>query len=70
MTLKTRSWVKKRVKITWTSKIKLGKACKRHLLMDKSKKAKKKNKYWLIVSKAENKKIKRQLPMHKHTYLF
>ena len=36
MTLKTRSWVKKRVKITWTGKIMLGKACKRHLLSDKN----------------------------------
>lgn len=62
MTLKTRSWVKKRVKITWSGKIKLGKACKKHLLSDKTKKAKWRNKYWLIVSSAEVKKIKQQLP--------
>lgn len=62
MTLKTRSWVKKRVKVTWTGKFKLGKACKRHLLSDKTKKAKWRNKYGLIVSKSENKKIRRQLP--------
>lgn len=62
MTLKTRSWVKKRVKVTWTGKFKLGKACKRHLLSDKSSKAKWRNKYGLIVSKSENKKIRRQLP--------
>jgi len=62
MTLKTRSWVKKRVKVTAKGKFKLAKACKRHLLSDKSKKAKGRNKYGLIVSKAENKKIARQLP--------
>ncbi len=62
MTLKTRSWVKKRVKITWTGKFKLGKACKRHLLSDKTKKAKGRNKYGLIVSDTEKKKIARQLP--------
>jgi len=62
MTLKTRSWVKKRVKITWTGKIKLGKACKKHLLSDKTKKAKGRNKYGLIVAGVEIKKIKQQLP--------
>lgn len=62
MTLKTRSWVKKRVKITGTGKILLWKACKKHLLSDKSKKAKGRNKYGLIVSSTETKKIKQQLP--------
>lgn len=62
MTLKTRSWVKKRVKVTGSGKFKLGKACKRHLLSDKTKKAKGRNKYWLIVSSTEAKKIKQQLP--------
>ena len=62
MTLKTRSWVKKRVKITWTGKIKLAKAWKRHLLSDKSKKSKGRNKYGLTVSCTETKKIKQQLP--------
>ena len=62
MTLKTRSWVKKRVKVTGKGKFKLAKACKRHLLSDKSKKAKGRNKYGLVASSAENKKIKRQLP--------
>lgn len=62
MTLKTRSWVKKRVKITGKGKFKLAKACKRHLLSDKTKKAKGRNKYGLVVAAAENKKIKRQLP--------
>lgn len=62
MTLKTRSWVKKRVKITWNGKFKLEKAWKKHLLSDKTKKAKGRNKYGLIVSNKENKKIKQQLP--------
>lgn len=62
MTLKTRSWVKKRLKVTGSGKFKLGKACKRHLLSDKTKKAKGRNKYGLIVSKTEVKKIKQQMP--------
>ncbi len=62
MTLKTRSAVKKRVKVTGSGKFKLWKASKRHLLSDKSKKAKGRNKYGLIVSSTEAKKIQRQLP--------
>lgn len=62
MTLKTRSWVKKRVKVTWKGKFIVGKACKRHLLSDKTKKAKGRNKYGLVVSWTEIKKIKEQLP--------
>lgn len=62
MTLKTRKGVAKRVKVTGKGKFKLGKACKRHLLSDKSKKAKGRNKYGLIASKSENKKIAQQLP--------
>ena len=62
MTLKTRSWVKKRVKVTAKGKFKLAKAWKRHLLSNKSSKSKGRNKYGLIVAKAENKKIRQQLP--------
>ena len=62
MTLKTRSWVKKRVKVTGKGKFKLAKAWKRHLLSNKSSKAKGRNKYGLLVAKAENKKIRQQLP--------
>lgn len=62
MTLKTRSWVKKRLKVTGSGKLKLWKACKRHLLSDKSKKAKGRNKYGLIVSSTEAKKIRQQMP--------
>ncbi|MCH2188278.1 50S ribosomal protein L35 [Candidatus Gracilibacteria bacterium] len=60
--LKTRSGVKKRVKVTAKGKFKLAKAWKRHLLSDKSKKAKGRNKYGLVVSAAETKKIRAQLP--------
>lgn len=62
MTLKTRSGVKKRVKVTGSGKFKLGKAYKRHLLNNKSSKAKGRNKYGLMVSDSEKKKIARQLP--------
>ena len=62
MTLKTRKGVAKRVKVTGTGKIKLAKACKRHLLSNKSKKAKGRNKYGLVASKSEARKISQQLP--------
>ena len=65
MTLKTRSWVKKRVKLTGTWKIKVAKACKRHLLMDKPKKAKKKNQYCETLAKVEVKRVLRQMPYAK-----
>ena len=61
MTLKTRSWVKKRVKVTGKGKFKLWQAWNKHLLSNKSKKSKTRNKYGLIVSGVENKKIKQQL---------
>ena len=62
MTLKTRSWVKKRVKVTGKGKFKLAKAWKKHLLSNKSSKSKARNKYGLMVSTSETKKIKQQLP--------
>lgn len=62
MTLKTRSWVKKRVKVTAKGKFKLAKAWKKHLLSDKSKKAKGRNRYGLVVSVSEERKIRQQLP--------
>ncbi len=62
MTLKTRNWVKKRVKLTGSWKIKFAKAWKRHLLMNKTKKAKKTNKYGCIISLCEVKRVLRQLP--------
>ncbi|MCH8518653.1 50S ribosomal protein L35 [Candidatus Gracilibacteria bacterium] len=60
--LKTRSGVAKRLKVTGSGKIILGKACKRHLLSNKSKKAKGRNKYGLEVSASETKRILRQIP--------
>ena len=45
MKAKTHSGAKKRVKVTGTGKYILEKSCKRHLLSDKSKKAKGRNKY-------------------------
>jgi large subunit ribosomal protein L35 len=60
--LKTRSAVKKRVKITGTGKVILAQANKRHLLSDKSKKSKGKNKYGLVIDRSEMKRIKEQLP--------
>lgn len=62
MTLKTRSWVKKRVKVTWKGKLKLAQWWKKHLLSNKSKKSKKRNNSGLIVSSSEVKKIRQQLP--------
>jgi len=62
MTLKTRRWVKKRVKITGSGKVKFQKAGKRHLLMNKSKKAKKTNKYGSLIPTSELKRVLRQLP--------
>ncbi len=62
MSLKTRSGVKKRVKVTGKGKFKFQKAFKRHLLMNKSSKAKWRNKYGKIASKVEVKRIARQLP--------
>ncbi len=60
--LKTRSGVKKRVKVTWSWKFIMGQACNRHLLSNKSKKAKLRNKYGTIAAGVELKKIKAQLP--------
>lgn len=60
--LKTRKGVKKRLKVTGSGKIMLGKSNKRHLLSNKSKKAKGRNKYGLEVSTTEVKRIKRQIP--------
>ncbi|MCT4617740.1 MAG: 50S ribosomal protein L35 [Candidatus Gracilibacteria bacterium] len=65
MKLKTRSGAKKRVKITGTGKFKFGKASKRHLLSNKSSKAKGRNKYGLAASKSETTRISRVLPYAK-----
>ncbi|MDD3302321.1 MAG: 50S ribosomal protein L35 [Candidatus Gracilibacteria bacterium] len=60
--LKTRSGVKKRTKVTGTGKILLEHTGKKHLLSNKAKKAKGRDKYGLEVNGVEKKKIKIQLP--------
>jgi len=62
MTLKTRSWVKKRIKITWSWKLMFNKAGKRHLLMNKAKSAKTTDKFGSELSASEKKRVLRQLP--------
>lgn len=62
MKAKTHSWAKKRVKITWTGKYMITKSCKRHLLSDKSKKAKGRNKYGQLVSSAMTREMRQCLP--------
>ncbi len=53
--------MKKRVKVTSKGKFKVSKAFKKHLLSNKSKRAKWRNSYWLVVSKTEVRKIRQQL---------
>ena len=62
MKLKTHSGGKKRVKITGTGKYILTHSCKRHLLSDKSKKAKGRNKYGIVATSANRKAIQHCLP--------
>jgi large subunit ribosomal protein L35 len=62
MKAKTLSSAKKRVKITGTGKFVLTHAGKRHLLSDKSKKAKGRNKYGFEAQGANQKQLKRCLP--------
>lgn len=63
MKIKTRSSAKKRVKITknWKWKAIWGNACTRHLLLNKTRKAKNRNAQWLVVSKTDIKAVKRAL---------
>lgn len=62
MKCKTHSSAKKRVKISGTGKFLLPKSCKRHLLANKSKKAKGRNKYGFEGSSANATALKRCLP--------
>ncbi len=62
MKCKTHSSAKKRVKISGTGKFMLPKSCKRHLLANKSKKAKGRNKYGVEASSANAVSLKRCLP--------
>lgn len=61
MKLRTRSGAKKRVKITGTWKFVFDKAGKRHLLSNKSSKAKGSNKYGVVAAKSDTKRIARVL---------
>lgn len=60
--MKTRSGAKKRVKVTGSGKFVFGKSNKRHLLSNKSSKAKGRNKYGLVASKSNTRQIQRVLP--------
>lgn len=62
MKLKTHSGAKKRVRITGTGKILVDKTAKRHLLSQKSKKAKGRDKYGKEISPANMKAAKASLP--------
>jgi large subunit ribosomal protein L35 len=62
MKAKTHSGAKKRVKISGTGKFILPKSCKRHLLANKSKKAKGRNKYGFEGSTANTRALKACLP--------
>jgi large subunit ribosomal protein L35 len=62
MKQKTHSSAKKRIKITGTGKFMLPKAWKRHLLANKSKWAKGKNKYGVVAEPANAYALLRCLP--------
>lgn len=62
MKLKTLSSAKKRVRVTGTGKIMVDKSCKRHLLSQKSKKAKGRDKYGKVLSASNMKAAKASLP--------
>lgn len=62
MKLKTHSGAKKRVKITGTGKVMLSKIAKRHLLANKSRKAKGRNKYGLVIGATHADSVKAALP--------
>jgi large subunit ribosomal protein L35 len=62
MKLKTHSGAKKRVKITGTGKFILDKTAKRHLLKNKSSKAKGRDKYGKVVSSTNELECRVSLP--------
>jgi large subunit ribosomal protein L35 len=62
MKQKTHSSAKKRIKVSGTGKFILPKSCKRHLLANKSKKAKGRNKYGMVSTPANAKALRRCLP--------
>lgn len=62
MKLKTRSSAKKRIKVTKSGKLIAQKACKNHLLSDKSSRAKGRNKYGAAVSATNTQMLSRAIP--------
>ncbi|MDD2745694.1 MAG: 50S ribosomal protein L35 [Candidatus Gracilibacteria bacterium] len=62
MKQKTHSGAKKRIKVTGTGKFILPKSCKRHLLANKSKRAKGRNKYGMVGTPANTRALRRCLP--------
>lgn len=62
MKIKTHSSAKKRVKVSGTGKFMLPKACKRHLLSDKGKRAKGRNKYGIAATEANVRALRQCLP--------
>lgn len=62
MKQKTHSGAKKRVKVTGTGKFIFAHSCKRHLLSDKSKKAKGRNKYGIVAHGTNKLAAQRCLP--------
>ncbi len=62
MKLKTHSGAKKRIKITGTGKFILDKTAKRHLLKNKSSKAKGRDKYGKVVSVTNELECRVSLP--------
>lgn len=62
MKLKTLSSAKKRVRVTGTGKVLVNKTGKRHLLSQKSKKAKGRNSYGVELSPVHNKAILASIP--------
>ncbi len=65
MKLKTLSSAKKRVKITGTGKYIVDKTAKRHLLKDKSSKAKGRDKYGRVIAVANQLEARLSLPYGK-----
>jgi len=59
--MKTNSGAKKRFKVTWSGKIKRGKAYKRHLLGSKSKKRKEELAKSTVVHKSDEHRVKLML---------
>lgn len=62
MKLKTLSSAKKRVRVTGTGKVMLDKTAKRHLLSQKSKKAKGRDKYGKVIPDCNARAVQASLP--------